>query len=92
MAYRRQVLLFVAGAQAFHALVHAYLSATKAEIDHPAERLGIAVTPRFHAIAAAINGAIALGLGAVAVRSPRPEARDLISAADRTAGLSLRRR
>lgn len=70
---RLRVPTFLAGFEAFHALTHAYLGLSKRTklIGHPAERLGIAVTPRFHAIAAVVNAAIAVGLGAWAWRSSR---------------------
>lgn len=71
MTNRTQLLGFLAGAEAFHALVHAYLSITKTHIEHPVERLGIKATPTFHAAAALVNGAIALGLGARAWSASR---------------------
>lgn len=71
MTNHGQIYAFLAGLQAFHALVHGYLSVTKIDIDHPVERLGVNVTPRFHAVAAGVNAAIALGLGAAAIRSRR---------------------
>ncbi|MBY0507740.1 MAG: hypothetical protein K2X03_27760 [Bryobacteraceae bacterium] len=61
------MITFLAGVETFHALTHAYLSMTRTRIPHPAELLGIKVTPKVHAIAAVVNGAIAVGLGARAL-------------------------
>jgi hypothetical protein len=71
MSNRTRLYAFLAGLETFHALVHAYLSVTRTHMGHPVELLGIKATPRFHAGAAAINAAIALGLGAGAVQSAR---------------------
>lgn len=71
MADRRRLYAYLAGIQTFHALAHAYLSVTRTDIEHPAELLGIRVTPRFHAVAAAANAVIAVSFAAGAVRSGR---------------------
>ena len=62
MINRTQILSFLAGLETFHAFVHAYLSITKTHIEHPVETVGLRATPTFHAVAAVINGAIAVGL------------------------------
>lgn len=59
------MLIFFAGCEAFHAVAHAYLAVSRTTVKgHPAELLGIRVTRRFHAVAALLNGAVALGLAA----------------------------
>ncbi|MBY0508390.1 MAG: hypothetical protein K2X03_31050 [Bryobacteraceae bacterium] len=67
MANGTRLLTFLAGVETFDALTHAYLSMTRTSVPHPAELLGIKVTPKFHAVAAIVNGAIAAGLGARAL-------------------------
>lgn len=69
---RSTLLAFFAGFEAFHALTHAYLAASRTKVrGHPAELLGIPVTPTFHAVAALLNAAVALVLGAGAWKSAR---------------------
>jgi len=68
---RVKLLTFFAGFEAFHALVHAYLSlSSETELKgHPAERLGFKVDRKFHAIAALANAGLAIGLGVMARKS-----------------------
>jgi hypothetical protein len=64
MAKGTRLLGFLAGAEAFHAFMHAYLSMTRTRIKHhPAELLGIKTTPTFHVVGAIVNGVIAVWLG-----------------------------
>lgn len=73
MISRTRIITFLAGFEAFHALLHAYLGASKRTRleGHPVEELGIKATPRFHTVAAIANGAVAIALGAWAL-SHRP--------------------
>jgi len=71
MHNRSTLLAFFAGCEAFHALIHAYFACSRRTKlrGHPAELLGVRVTPGFHAGAALFNAAIAVGLGARAWKS-----------------------
>ena len=70
MQKRDQMFAFAAGFQTYHSIAHAYFALTKTKVKgHPAELLGIAMTPTVHAIAAVVNGLIAIGLAVRAFRS-----------------------
>lgn len=66
MTQQRKILTltFFTGFQVYHALIHAYLGITKTKVKgHPAEWLGFKIDPKFHAISALANAAIAISLG-----------------------------
>ena len=72
MTKRAPLFTFFAGFEAFHALTHAYLGLSGTHVKgHPAELLGIRVTPTFHGIAAVLHAGIAFALGAAALRKER---------------------
>lgn len=72
MAKRSTFPAFFAGFEAFHALTHAYFALSRTKVrGHPAEVLGIPITPRFHAVAALLNAVVAAGLSVRAWKSER---------------------
>lgn len=66
---KKEIAKFLCGAEAFHALIHAYLLVSGTQLT----AIGITTTPTLNVVSVLVNAGLAFALGIYAWRQPQPQ-------------------